>query len=153
VSIARLVDVVRARRKFRRAAFYRKRARRRSLQNNPSAKKFRYQREPLFSGHGELHALLKSVGLSEAAFCELIGMDRTVFHRWYGFPLHSWPSEFLRHYGWAQNMARQLREWGRDPTSYMPQFPSKAKSGSYPRTSAQTEELLRNVPAGPRFRP
>jgi hypothetical protein len=83
-----------------------------------------------------------AAGVSKAKFCELVGIDPSVFDRWYGFPLHAWPVEFLRLYGWAQNMARQMQEWGRDPEAYRPQVPPRAKAGAYPRIAEQVKQLL-----------
>jgi hypothetical protein len=142
VTIERIVEVVRARRKFRRAKFYRRRARRRALERNPSARKFRFQQEPLLAGETELHGLLKAVGLTKAQFCGLVGIDPSVFDRWYANPLHPWPVEFLRYFGWAQRMAQQMREWGKDPEIYKPRLPAAAKAGHYPRTWEQGEQLI-----------
>src|SRR5688572_25211492 len=84
VTVERIVEVVRGRRTFRRAAFYRKRARRRTLEKNPMANRFRTGSEALLAGEAELNGFLKAVGMSEAEFCALAGIDRSAFYRWYG---------------------------------------------------------------------
>lgn len=133
VTVERIVEVVRARRNFRKAAFYRKRARGRALKKNRFARKFNVSSKTLLSGEGELHGLLKAIGLSEAEFCQLAGIDRSVFYRWYGFPLAEWPRVLLLHYGWAMKMATFLASKGWDPEKFRPEPPPLTKAGRYPR--------------------
>jgi hypothetical protein len=142
VSISRLIEVIRARRRFRRAVSYRKRARRRALEKNPRARKFRFRAEPLLAGEGELHALLHAASLSEADFCSLSGIDRSVLFRWYGHCLHRWPTVLLEYYAWATNMASFLASKGWDPEQFRPVPPSPARAGRYPRTAEDGKRLL-----------
>lgn len=92
----------------------------------------------LYAGEGELHPLLRVVGLTQKEFCAMAGMDERRFQRWYGHPLYSWPVELLRYYGWAQNMAKLLKEKGYDPDSLKPKIPERPrKEGRYPRKAGQ----------------
>lgn len=139
VTFERMVEVIRARRKYRRANSWRKRSRRRQLDKNPNARRMKLLHgEAVYSGEGELHPLLRAVGLNITDFCRLAGIEAETFYRWYGHPLHPWPIELLRQYGWAKAMAEKLRELGVDPDGFKPSIPErKMPTGRYPRTSAQ----------------
>ncbi len=136
VTVDRIVEVVRARRAFKRARSYRRRARKRSLERNPFARKFRLtEQEALLAGEGLLHGHLRAARLTHLEFCELVGISPSTFFRWYGFSLAKWPVEFLKPYAQAQNMAKFLAEKGWDPGKFGPQLPRPMKAGRYPRKS------------------
>lgn len=99
------------------------------MSRNPCARKFRFNREQLLAGEGELHGLLKACGLSVAEFCELAGIQRSTFYRWYGEPLYRWPVVLLFNVAWARNMAKHLAMKGFDPACFHPQMPPSTKAG------------------------
>src|SRR5437867_6089885 len=99
VTVERLVEVVRARRKFRRGRDDRQRSRKRVLKNNGNARSFKMlQHEARYVGEGEFGALLRMAGISEVDFAHLAGIDASAVRRWCRNPLFSWPAELLRYF-------------------------------------------------------
>ena len=115
------------------------------MQTNRFARKHCLQGEALRAGQGELHGLLSACGLDEAEFCALVGIDRSVFYRWYGHPLHKWPAVLLFHFGWAKNMANFLAARGWDPEKFRPLLPLPTTAGQYPRKAGDLKIV--GVPA------
>ena len=142
VSVDHLAEVVRARRVFRRAYFYRKRARKRALKRNPEARKFRFRSPVVLSGEGRFHELLRLAGLNERSFAEFAGITVSSVRRWYGFPLHGWPIALLEMYVHNQTMARFLVNRGWDPERFKASPLPRATQGQYPRTGIQGQQLL-----------
>lgn len=152
VSLERLVEIIRKRRLYRRAIFHRRRSRKRSKMLRPFAKRRRMVDEnpAVMAGEGELHPLLRAVGLTREAFCKIAGISTSSFHRWYGHPLHTWAIELIRYYGWAKNMAEYLRKSGVDPEQFKPQVPTRRLTmGHYPRTAEQGKKLLEGLQHDP----
>jgi hypothetical protein len=143
VSVNRIVEVVRARRDFRRAEFFRRRSRKRVMAKNPYARRMKMlEGEAQYAGEGELHALLRVIDMKPAEFCAIVGLNISTFNRWYGHPLHPWPVEFLRYYGWARAMAQYLRDENIDPEQFKPKIPERAMpTGRYPRTPEQQPKI------------
>lgn len=131
VTVEHLKATIKARRAYRTAHHDRKRHRKKmkpmraSFGHPPSDK-------VLNAGEGELHGLLKAIGLSEPEFYKLVGIDQSVFHRWYGHPLHSWPIIFLRYYARAQAMGRYLDGEGVDLQQFEAQLPPRLRQKEWP---------------------
>lgn len=110
------------------------------MQRDPNAIRRAMHKHPvLLAGEGELHGLLKIVGLTQKEFCTLAGIAESTFVRWYGWPLHPLPIELLRYYAWTQNMAKFLSSKGWDPEKFRPQLPARARAGRYPRKSGDLD--------------
>jgi hypothetical protein len=133
VTVEHLRATVRVRRDFRRAVRWRTPRRNGHRVKTTHVVTRRWDPSMLLAGEGELHGLLKTVGLKPAEFCALVGIERTVFLRWYGHPLHPWPTEFLRYYARAQAMGRYLESQGVDLEQFEPKLPpAKARPAAPP---------------------
>ena len=142
VTTDHLIRTVAARRRYREGAEQRRRARRRSLAKNPGAFKRQLNIKLRYIGEGEFDLLMRAVGLNPIDFVRLTGIRRDLFTSWYGHPMHPWPLEFLRYYGWSMNMAKRLRELGVDPEKLKPLTPSLlSKKGHYPRKAGQEPQI------------
>lgn len=93
----------------------------------------------VYAGEGEFHELLKEAGLTEQKFAEMAGYTLSTVKGWKGHPLHHLPCQFLRHYIWANNMARVL---GAAAEQHKPKGVPRTKEGQYPRTEAQAEKVV-----------
>ena len=113
------------------------------MAKNPYARRMKMlEGAAQYAGEGELHALLRVIGLSSREFCELVGIRESTFTRWYGFPLHPWATEFLRYYGWARAMAQYLRDENIDPEQFKPKIPERVMpTGRYPRKAGQEPKI------------
>ena len=148
--------IVRRRREFRTARMYRRRSRKRNMAKNPQFNRGSPMLEgkALYSGEGELHALLRVVGLDQKEFCERIGVRPQQFSNWYGHPMHPWPVEFLREYGWAKNMAQYLTDHDIDPEQFKPKIPERVMpTGRYPRKAGQEPKLVNEEDYSPWKKP
>jgi hypothetical protein len=140
VTVDRLVDVIRARRRHRRARFFRRRGKKRALKAR--SKPFSSR---LYAGEGALDNLLRQSGLTVSEYCDLCGITVSSFRRWAGHPLTKMPIALLEHFIWAKNMAAFLIERGYDPGRFRPQALPRAPGGHYPRTTDQVQQLIRDV--------
>ena len=112
------------------------------MEKNKRAKNFRMlSGQATYAGEGELHALLRMSGMSEADFSQLAGIHVSVVRRWYGHPLFAWPVELLRHVLWARNMAKALSARGYVPESFKPKLAERQMpTGRYPRKAGDWKE-------------
>ncbi len=140
VTVDRLVEVMRVRRRYKRAVFYRRRARRRILAVNPTAKKVRRVPNKLYAGEGEFHALLRLSGLNQAYFAKIAGVTPSAVSKWKGFPISNWPCHMLRLIIWTQNVQVWMQKNNIDPNQFNVVMPTKLnKNGRYPRKRGDLE--------------
>lgn len=150
VTPEHFLSVMRARAAYRRARMYRNRSRKRSLAKNPDAFKRKPRIGNIYSGEGDFHAMLRVVGMRPADFIRLTGIRQDLFFNWYGHPMHPWPVEFLRMYGYAKNMEEYLQRHGVDTEKFKPKLPRLlAPQGRYPRTAEQTPTIAAGVNYSP----
>jgi hypothetical protein len=147
--VEHLRATIKARRLFRRGRRWRKPRRDGHRVKTTHAVTRRWDPSMLLAGEGELHGLLKTIGMKPAEFCKLIGIDRTVFLRWYGHPLHPWPIEFLRYYGRAQAMGRYLEAQGVDLEQFEPKLPRRSLGPQFPRGPVKQPQAIPPVPDRP----
>lgn len=134
VTLEHLLETIRRRKVYRLARFYRKRSRRRALQVNPLARVQEKDTTALRAGEGDLHGYLRQFDMSLRTFSDLTGISYSVCRAWAGHPLHRWPIEFLRMYGWATAMAKKLKDMGIDPAQFEPKLEGRRiRTGQYPR--------------------
>lgn len=137
VTVEHFLEVVANRKKLKLARFHRRRARRRHLASNMNAiRRFR-DKDRLYAGEGELHELMRQIGMTREQFCELAGIKISTFDHWYGYPMHGWPLALLRSHVWATNMAKFIESKGWDPNQFKAKSLPRTTEGRYPRTSSQ----------------
>jgi hypothetical protein len=109
VTPEHLLEVVRLRKRYRTA-------RQDDAREMFGARNYRATRlDPvLHAGEGELHGWLRRLKMTTAEFCELAGMHRDTFNRWYGYCLWEWPVKMLALYAYARNMEKFLASKGYD---------------------------------------
>lgn len=99
-----------------------------------------------YSGEGELEPLMRAIGMTQAEFLRLAGINQSSFHRWYGHPVYTWPVELVKHVGWARAMAEKLAQLGFDPEQFKPKMPPPSWRGRYPRTTEQGRKFQLEAP-------
>ena len=142
VTVEHFLDIVKKRKEYRRARMYWKRARQRrkayvsksGVRRKEKMGAFEKKRDVRYAGEGDLDVLLRVVGLNGTQFARIADFPHAQFKAWHGHCMYGWPVEFLRYYGWAQNMSEKLKSMGIDPDEFKPQIPDRmAGGGRYPR--------------------
>lgn len=150
VTPERFLEVMRARSVYRARKYHARRSRKRALEKNPKA----FKRKPaignIYSGESDFEAMLRVVGMSNTDFIRRTGIREDLFYKWYGNPMHPWPVEFLRLYGYAKAMEKHLMENGVDCTRFQPKLPTTLlKHGRYPRKAGQGPKIAPDVNYSP----
>jgi hypothetical protein len=130
VTPEHLLFIIAQRKKWRLAKMYRERSRRRTLERGGARKG---RKAITYAGQGPLHHYLAALGMERIDFCRLFDVPHQTFQNWRGWPLHNWPIELLRWYGYAKNMEAKLKELGYDVTTFEVQLPKPHRMGQYPR--------------------
>lgn len=134
VTVARLMDVIAKRKAYKQARYFRLWKRRKAVKvRGRRPRNLQHKPDAPYAQEGELHLMLRAVGLSGQEFCRMMGMSYGTFKGWYGTALYDWPLELMRYYGWSKNMADYLRSVGKDPEQFQPQLPKANRPGMYPR--------------------
>lgn len=141
------LEVVRARKRYRMALVWRAKDRRRVVDRSPDAArdKLRFFARK-HAGEGDLHGLLRELGMTPQQFCDSIPIDPGIFSRFYGFPMHPWPLRLLEYMIWANNMSAFLREKGYDPEKFKAKRDLPLTPGNRsPRTKEAGEEMFKQL--------
>lgn len=141
VSVERLLEVIAARKRYRRALAERRRRRRRFLAVNPKAES-RPREGVVFTGEGELHALLREAGMTIEEFAAAADIGKSTVKGWFGHPMRRTSIILLEHMIWARNMARFLEERGWSSEQFKPKGLPRTTDGRYARTTEQGEAIL-----------
>jgi len=135
VTPERYIEVVQARKAYRKGKYVRKWQRITTLKENPKAKRrLGTRRKAIFSGEGEFDNLLKQLNWSHKDFAEFAGMSRATVSGWTGHPLHKWPVKLMELILTVRSMSALLEKQGFDPAVHgkIPQLPP-TKPGRFPR--------------------
>lgn len=144
VTVEHFLEVIKRRKEFRQARFYRRRARLRSLERNPKARR-RPMKYATHAGEGEFHALLREANMTVKDYAELTGYSKSTVAGWNGHPMHAMHVVLLQHLLWARAMAEQLRARGLDPEQFKPKGAPPITDGRYPRNREQSDAVISSL--------
>lgn len=147
VSPEHFLEIVARRKAYRLATMYRRRSRKRSLERNPRAVKTSLITPgQIAAGEGELHAMMRLLGLTTREFCEIAGISRATFDGWCGHPMTRWPIRLLYHFYRAKMMEEWMKRHGVDVAQFEPPEFREVNAGRYPRKKDDVD--VTNVPVG-----